>query len=224
MGIFPLVAVKFPALPRIEQQSFTKSRFLFRFLPAIALWGLAIGAFSPFATIYFSRHLGMPTPRIGLTFSVAQVFQFLGILAAPFLFRKSGRLTGIVYSEIAAAIALAALAVFRQPLVAGILYVSYTTVQWMSEPGIYSLLMDSVPVQERSTASAWNMLVLSASQAVAAACAGAALVRFGYAAVLSAAAVVAFIAACSFKPVFRSRKVERSANALSSTASPSAAS
>jgi predicted MFS family arabinose efflux permease len=119
---------------------------------------------------------------------------------------------------------LAALAVFRQPLIAGVLYVSYTTVQWMSEPGIYSLLMDSVPAQERSSASAWNSLVLSASQAVAAACAGAALVRFGYPAVLSAAAVIAFLAACSFKPLFRPREVEPAAKALSSAASPSAVS
>jgi predicted MFS family arabinose efflux permease len=223
MGIFPLASVKFRAQPQIEQRNFVKSRFLVRFLPAIALWGLAIGAFTPFATIYFSRHLGMSTPRVGLTFSVAQVFQFIGILAAPFLFRKSGRLSGIVYSEIAAAMALGALAVFRQPSVAGVLYVSYTTVQWMSEPGIYSLLMESVPVEERSTASAWNTLVLSASQAVAAACAGAALVRFGYAAVLSVAAAVAFVAACSFKPVFGSREAEPSANRLSSAASPSAA-
>ena len=223
-GIVPLSSVKFTVLPQIDRQSFTKNRFLVRFLPAIALWGFAIGTFNPFAAIYFSRHLSMPMPRLGLTFSIAQVFQVLGILSAPFLFRRSGRLAGIVYSEIAAAMALAALAVFRQPLIAGILYVSYTTAQWMSEPGIYSLLMDSVPAQERSSASAWNSLVLSASQAVAAGCAGAALVRFGYPAVLSAAAVIAFLAACTFKPLFRPRKVEPAANALSSAASPSAVS
>jgi predicted MFS family arabinose efflux permease len=220
-GIFPLFSVKFAVLPQIDRQSFTKNRFLLRFLPAIALWGFAIGTFNPFASIYFSRHLSMPMPKLGLTFSIAQVCQVLGILSAPFFFRRSGRLAGIVYSEIAAAVALAALAIFRQPLIAGILYVGYTTVQWMSEPGIYSLLMDSVPPEERSSASAWNTLVLSASQAVAAGCAGAALVRFGYPAVLSAAAVIAFIAACSFKPLFRSRQVEPAANPLSSAASPS---
>ncbi len=198
LGILPLCFLTFPEAPIAEKLSYTRSRFLIRFLPGVALWGLAIGAFMPFATIYFSRHLQVPLPRLGLVFSLAQIFQFFGLLCAPLLFRKRGRLAGITYAEISSAVALLWLAFVRQPAAACMLYIGYTTVQWMSEPGLYSMLMDNVPVEERSSASAWNALVLAASQALAAGCAGVALVRFGYAPVLSAAAGIAALSACSF--------------------------
>ena len=219
IGILPLCSLTFPESSTLERPSYAMSRFLIRFLPAAALWGLAIGAFIPFATIYFSRHLQLPLPRLGLVFSVAQLFQLLGILLAPWIFRKSGRLAGITYAEAAAAIALLWLAFVRQPEAASILYVCYTTFQWMSEPGIYSMLMDQVPVEERSSASAWNALVLSASQALAAACSGVALVRFGYAPVLTAAAGIAALSACSFRVLLRPQALPapREAHAVPST-------
>jgi predicted MFS family arabinose efflux permease len=220
MGIVPLSSVRFPETPRINGRDYKKSGFLFRFLPAIGLWGLASGCVSPFATIYFSRHLNVPMPRLGLLFSISHIFQFLGILMAPFLFRKCGRMTGIVNAEFVVSVTLLGLAFVMRPMAAGAIYVVYTAAQWMSEPALYSMLMDNVPVHERSSAAGWNALVLSASQAIAAACAGAALVRFGYVAVLSAAAAIALAAACSFKLLLGGRRrVLHSLNELSATAS-----
>jgi predicted MFS family arabinose efflux permease len=63
---------------------------------------------------------------------------------------------------------------------------------------MYSLLMNRVSPAERGGSSALNFLVISLGQAVAAAMAGNAFVRFGYPPVLAALAGVALLAALSF--------------------------
>jgi predicted MFS family arabinose efflux permease len=191
--------------------------FLRRFLPAIAIWSLVTGSFMPFANVYFAKHLQMPLPQIGFVFSISQIMQVAAVLLAPLVFRRFGLVTGIIYMQVATAAALASLGLFHGLIEASFLYVGYTAFQWMSEPGMYSLLMDKLPPADRSDASAWNVLVSSCSQAVAATLAGAAFVRFDYPVVLMMVAGIALLAACSFHLLLRtSGGREVSCRALSS--------
>ena len=70
--------------------------------------------------------------------------------------------------------------------------------QFMSEPGLYSLLMSGVTKEEQSGASSLNFLVMCSVQTVAVTLAGSAYARFGYPPVLGAAACVALVAALLF--------------------------
>jgi predicted MFS family arabinose efflux permease len=83
------------------------------------------------------------------------------------------------------------------------LYLGFSAFHWMGGPGIYSLLMNRVAESERSSASAANSFTTSLCQAVAAAVTGAAYVRFGYPAVLSAIAGLALLAALLFWALLR---------------------
>jgi predicted MFS family arabinose efflux permease len=78
-------------------------------------------------------------------------------------------------------------------------FMGYSAFQWMSEPGMYSLLMSQVSAPERTGASALNFLVVFSANAIAAALAGAALSKYGYSPVLGTAAVVALLAAVLFR-------------------------
>ena len=60
--------------------------------------------------------------------------------------------------------------------------------QWMSEPGLNTLLMNHVTERERSGASALNYVVAFGAQALAAFAGGALFTRFGYGPALAAAA------------------------------------
>jgi hypothetical protein len=53
-------------------------------------------------------------------------------------------------------------------------------VQYMNEPGIFSMLMSLTPEHQRSRASAATFFVPSASQAIASFAMSVAIVRFGY--------------------------------------------
>ena len=74
-------------------------------------------------------------------------------------------------------------------------YTGYMAFQYMSEPGMFTLLMDSVTVGERNGASALNFLVSFGGQAIAASVAGWMLVRFGYPPILAGGAFICVAAA-----------------------------
>jgi MFS family permease len=186
-------------LPAPEKKTYPLNAFLFRFLLVVAVWSLAAGVLTPFYTVYFSQYLHLGLERIGIVTSISQVSQALAILAAPFIVKKYGLVPGIVYMQLATAISLGWLAAAHTVPTAVALYIAYTSLQWMSEPAIYSLLMGQVAPAEQAGASALNFLVISLVQAFASAAAGASFLRFGYPAVLGATAVVALASAILFQ-------------------------
>ncbi len=199
LAIVPASRLQLASRPVRQTRIYPHNPFLFRYLTAIAMWSLAIGGFSPFFTVYFSRYLQTPLKQIGTIYSVSHISQFLAMLAAPVLFRKFGLVTGIVYTQIATAVALGCLATASGPSAATTIYMGYVAFQWMSEPGILSLLMNHVAPKEQAGASALNLLVINTSQAIAAAVAGFSFVRFGYPVVLSVLSGVALSAGLLFR-------------------------
>ena len=71
--------------------------------------------------------------------------------------------------------------------------------QWMSEPGLNTLLMNHVEERERGGASALNYMVAFGAQAVAAYAGGWMFTRWGYGPSLAGAASLALAAAALFR-------------------------
>ena len=201
VGVFFTAALPEGSSPPVSRTVPFFSSALKRFLPAVAAWGFVTGAFSPFANVYFAQHAHMNLVHIGNVFSVSQLFQVLAVLIAPALFRRAGITKTIFYAQIAVCACLLVLAGTGGPLVAGSVYILLTGAQWMSEPGIYSMLMSLVSQEERSGASASMALVLGCVQLVAATCAGWSFTRFGYPWALNLLAGVAVVAGLLFKVV-----------------------
>ena len=101
--------------------------------------------------------------------------------------------------QVATGLMLLALAASTRPAWAAIAYAGFMMVQYMSEPGIFTLLMESVKESDRSTASALNFLVSFGGHAIAAALAGVFIARVGYPPVLVAAAIICAGAALLFR-------------------------
>jgi len=198
LGLIPLSMLRIEAQPSTEQKLYPRNPFLLRFLPALVIWSLVTGSLSPLANVYFSQYLHTPLQRLGIIFSFSNLFQVLGILAAPFLFRKLGLVSGVACTQLVVALLLGFLAATSGALPAAMIYVCYTGFLWMSEPGMFSLLMSGVAPGERAGASALSFLVISLAQAGAVAATGASFVRYGYPAVLGTIAGVALIAAIAF--------------------------
>jgi predicted MFS family arabinose efflux permease len=199
IALWPASRLRFASTPALEKKLYPRNPFLFRFLPAIAIWALVTGSFSPFFNAYFSQYLRMPVKQIGIVFSFSNITQVIAILATPVIFRRLGLVPGIMYMQIATAISLALLAAAPGARSAAVVYTGFMAFQWMSEPGMDTLLMNEMSPSERSGASALNLFVISLAQAVAAGAAGASFARFGYPAVLGATAGVALVAAVLFR-------------------------
>ncbi|MEO6803761.1 MAG: MFS transporter [Granulicella sp.] len=169
--------------------------FLLRFLPAIAVWSVVTGFFAPFANVYFARHMHMPLGQIGVIFSLSQLVQVGAVLMAPLIYCAIGTIPGVVIMQVATGISLFMLANAETIATARVLYLILTGVQWMSGPGIYSMVMDRTPDEQRSNAAAMQNIVTASSQAAAAATAGSLFERHGYSKPLAGGAGVAALAA-----------------------------
>jgi len=179
--------------------AFPFTPFVRRFLPAVAFWNLATGAFNPFFNAYFASHLGAGVERIGSVFAAAQVAQVAAMLVSPWLLRSLGLVRGIMTMQLATAAALAALAGASSPGAASLAYCGYMAFQWMSGPGIYTLLMNGIREEQRGGASALHSLAGFSTQAIASAVSGVVIARWGYQKLLAAACGVAVAAGLLFR-------------------------
>jgi MFS family permease len=198
LSLWPLSNVRMTGAPAPAKRKLHRpSPTVLRFLIAMAVWRLGTGVFNPFTNVFFAR-MHMPVRNIGYVFSGAQLAQVAAMLCAPFFFRKFGTARSICGMEAATALGLAALSLTAGPLFGAFTYAGYMMFQYMSEPGMFTYLMDSVAVTERDSASALNILVMFGGQAIAAAISGALLARFGYPPVLAAGAAICVSAALVF--------------------------
>ena len=144
LSLWPLARLRMSAAPQPNERKLHRpSPIVLRFLIAILVWNLGTGVFNPFASVFFAR-MRMPVERIGYVFSSSQLAQVVAILCAPFFFRKFGTVRAIWGMEMATALGLVALAAAGGPMWAAAAYTSYMAFQYMSEPGMFTLLMDSV--------------------------------------------------------------------------------
>ena len=184
--------------PAPERKFRRPSPVVIRFLIAMLVWNLGTGLFNPFRNVFFAKTIHMAVGAIGYVFSWSQAVQVVAVLLAPLIFRKYGITRGIASMELATAVLLFALAISTGPVAASVTYCGFMAAQYMSEPGMFTLLMDGAAAQERNSASALNFLVSFAGQAVAAGVGGALLARFGYPPVLTSAAIMCALAAFLF--------------------------
>ena len=190
VALWPVWRLRFSGAPRVSSKTYPRGSFIRRFLLVFAVWNLGTGSFNPFFNAFLSRHAGASVEQIGLVFSIGQAAQLGALLAAPLALRWLGLIPAIAAMQLMTALSLAGLAVSPASALAAV-YCAYMALQWMSEPGIYSLLMNNVRPEERSGAAALNLLVIASAQTLAAAAAGAAFAKYGYPAVLAAAGGVA---------------------------------
>lgn len=204
LALIPLSRLKIAAAPAAEPVFRRPSPLLLRFFAAMIVWNLGTGAFNPFFSAFFV-HLSFSTERIGMLFSSVHLAQALAMLAAPIAIHRLGLARGISTMQVATAFSLAGLALWTGPAAASFAYGSYVVFQYMSEPGVFALLMNSVPPAQRAGISALNMIVIFAAQAAAASLSGVLISRFGYPPVLTAASLICVAAALLFRGLQASR-------------------
>jgi MFS family permease len=198
LALWPSARLRIGPAPAEGAKLYPRSRFVVRFLFVWAVWNLATGSFNPFFTTFFAR-LHTPVARIGTIMSGSQLAQVAALTLAPLVLRKMGLVGGTAAMMMATALALGGLAAGPTGAAAAALFMSYTSCQWMSEPGVNTLVMNRVREQERTGASALMMLVAFAAQLVASLAGGAAIAQFGYSAMLACAAGLAATAALAFR-------------------------
>jgi predicted MFS family arabinose efflux permease len=186
---------------------YPRNPVVWRYLAALIVWNLATGAFNPFFNAYFTSQLHADVSGLGSIFAISQFAQAAAMLSAPFLLRRFGLIPGIVAMQMAASAGLLGLSWAASAGAGAVLYVAYMAAQWMSEPGMYSVLMNPLSKEEMGGAAALNMMAILLAQLIAASVAGLAITRFGYSATLGGAGVVGAVAAMLFFILLRGTQV-----------------
>jgi MFS family permease len=199
LAFWPLSKLRLESAGPENVSSYPRSPFLYRFLAAMAVWGLATGAFNPLFNAYFEHRFRMPLERIGIIFTFSHLGQVTTILLAPLFLRKLGLVRGVACIQIVTGLALGSLAASRSAAAAAAVYVAYMGFQYMTEPGVHSLLMNHVEPARRSGAAALLFLVTLLAQAIAASASGAVVARYGYPPMLAGATVLAVVSAFLFR-------------------------
>jgi MFS family permease len=195
LAAFALARLRLDGDAERRERGWVVSGFLLRFLIAIALWNFAIGFFTPFANVYLSRELRLPLERVGEIYTVSQLVQVAMVLLAPLIYRRAGLVAGIALAQVVTGVLFWVLPRIRGTDHAVWIYLVLMGLQWMSGPGISSLLMNQTPEADRSRASAMQNMTNLATQAGAAALAGKLYERYGYSGPLAGNAGVAILAA-----------------------------
>lgn len=198
LALWPLARMRIQSPVRHETRSYPRGPFIRKFLLAIGVWSFATGAFNPLFNAYLARQFHMAVERIGIMFSISQAATAAAILASPLVLRRLGLTRGVAAMQLATALVLALLGPAPTAFAAAALYAAYSIFQYMSEPGIYSSLMNHVAPGQRSGASAMNFLVVFGGQALAATAAGTVVARYGYQPMFAGAAALAVVATWLF--------------------------
>lgn len=207
LGLLPLsrLSLERPTIPEGKRTRIFHP-YLRRFLPAFILWNVVTGSFPIFGAVFLQKSLSIPLGKIGLVFAASQLTQFAAVLCSPKLFRRLGTARGIAVAQLCTAVLLSILSAARFTPVAICFYLLYFGVQYMCSPGIYQMLMDNVPMAERSSASALQNLSGSLCQAGTAAITGSCIVAYGYRPVLVANAAIAVVVSSLFWMLASSRR------------------
>jgi predicted MFS family arabinose efflux permease len=175
-----------------QPKLYPKNPLLWRFLIVIGMFSLGTGAFNSLYSVFLASVAKLSVERIGAVFAVSQMAQVVAIMLGGTTVQKLG------WTFAGTAAALFWLGFEPTGLAAAAAYVLYMSFQYMSQPGIFSMLMSIATPAEHKGASTLNFVVINGGQAAAAFAAGAAVTKWGYSPVLGVAAAVILVAALLF--------------------------
>jgi MFS family permease len=202
LGALPAMFLAAPPLRDARTaRVYPRGRFVHTYVFAILLWSLATGLVNPFMSAYLSKVAGLATRQIGELFSFGQVAQVTAILVAPLVLKRFGAVPGIIGMQLATACAAALFALSPTGWLVVLPFALFKAFEYMSEPGLHSLLMSEVAEAERSGASAMNFFTMFLGHSVAAALGGMAVKRFGYGPVFCVAAALTVLSALAFRQI-----------------------
>lgn len=194
--------------------------FLARYLGVVALWYAFCAGFPPFFNAYLRNRLGAPLPAIGAVYAISHLPQAAAILLMPFVIARLGLVRSIVATQTLAAVGVLAMWQARTIPQAAAVYMTYLSLQVMSEPGLQNLLMRGVPAEERASASAANLLLIFGINALVGLGAGSLIVARGYGMLFVVLSVTGLAAAALFLVQFRRAFPDDSAPLASASQMP----
>lgn len=170
-----------PAAPTEERLRLSGSRLIILklFVPNLVV-GLGAGLSIPFLNLYFKQVFETPTNLIGIFYSGQQLLMIVGLLLAPVIAERIGKIRTVVFSQLVSIPFLIALGITHDLTLAVIAFLVRATLMNMAQPLFTNFAMEKVTHEQQPFMSALLVIAWTAGWGVSASFGGYLIERFSY--------------------------------------------
>lgn len=177
-----------------------------RFAFCNALIGFGAGMIVPYFNLYFRDWVGSSIPQIGFVFALGQFGTALGSILSPAIAGRFGLIRGVVYSQLCSLPFMALMAWRHEFWVCAVCFVFRGAFMNMCVPMRQETMMEIIPAELRSRASAVDSMSWNLTWAFAMFFSGGVIKNWGYDVSLLIAFACYLASALSYRHMFNSWK------------------
>jgi len=142
--------------------------------------GMGAGLIIPFMNLYFKNRINLPVEKIGIIFSISQIFMFLGILLGPPLAKKFGKIRTVVITQFLSIPFMLILAFMEQYLLVAIAFFMRASLMNMAQPLTTNFAMEAVPENEQEITNSTLSVAWTFSWTITTAIGGNLIQHYGF--------------------------------------------
>ena len=174
---------------KVEEKS-GRNDGLFRFTTRVSLimklflpnfiTGLGAGLSIPFMNLYFKNRLLITTNLIGIYFSISQFLMITGLLVAPLIAEKMGKIRTVFYSQVISIPFLVIMGITVNHSLAVVSYLIRAVLMNMAQPLFTNYAMEKVQKDEQALTNALLVIAWTAGRGLSASIGGILIEHFSY--------------------------------------------
>ncbi len=167
-----------PSADRFRLRS-NRSLVLKIFTPNLVT-GLGAGLSIPFINLYFQNAVGASTRAIGIYYSIGQALMITGVLVAPVIANRIGKIRTVVYSQLLSIPFLVIMGLTRTASLAVPSFLIRAALMNMAQPLFTNYAMERVPREEHALVNALLVIAWTAGWGLSANIGGLLIERVSY--------------------------------------------
>ena len=179
-ALVPIIMIKEkPARPSERMRIRSRRMILKLFLPNFVV-GIGAGLSIPFLNLYFRDVFQTPTSMIGIFYGMQQFLMITGLLIAPVIAERIGKVRTVAISELVSIPFLILLGITRNIYVAVIAFLVRAAFMNMAQPLFTNFAMEKVSHDEQPFTNALLVIAWTAGWGASASIGGMLIERFSY--------------------------------------------
>ncbi len=187
LGLLPLILLRTPRLERSERSVFAPFTYaaahpalLGKLVLPMLITAIGAGMIMPFMNVFFRQVYGQPDPTIGVLFAWGSLSMGLGLLAAPPLAERMGKIQLVVVTQALSIPFLILLGFAPWFWLSTVAYLVRVALMNMSSPVYQTFVMEQVEPSARATVASLVSMSWSFGWAFSPTISGVLQVRYGF--------------------------------------------
>ncbi len=180
-ALIPYLMIREKPLTQPQKFKIHSSKLIFKlFLPNLVV-GIGAGLSIPFLNLYFKEIFHTPTRLIGIFYSGQQLLMITGLLIAPVIAERIGKIKTIVWSQLFSIPFLIILGLSRNLTLSATAFFIRASLMNMAQPLFTNFAMEAVKTDEQPFTNGLLVIAWTAGWGVSASIGGHLIERFSYA-------------------------------------------